>query len=328
MTGSSHIQRLVAVVTTFNRLDQIQVTLKRLLDEKCAVVLVVDNGSTDGTREWLSSLNEPRLRTVFPDGNLGGAGGFELGMRTALADHTPDWVVVMDDDARPYSGAFQVFLDSNKDGWGAISAAVYYPDGEICEMNRPSKNPFWHLGAFLKTALGGGRQGFHITDSAYSGSEMLAVDAASFVGMFISAETLRNFGFPDARLFIYGDDVLYSLRIRKAGVRIGFNPSIKFAHDCSTFTGKTRAYKPLWKAYYNYRNGLMSYRAAAGIFFPAVLLVVIPKWFFLGRHYGNDRRIFNHLLWRALRDGLFSRTDLSHPQVLDLVKTLDRQPPR
>lgn len=300
-----------------------QVTLKRLLDETCELILVVDNGSTDGTREWLSSLDEPRLRTIFPDENLGGAGGFELGLRTAVTDYDPDWLVVMDDDARPYPGAFQTFLASNKNGWGVISAAVYYPNGKICEMNRPSKNPFWNLRAFMKTALGGGRGGFHLKNVAYFNSEIQAVDAASFVGMFISRETLVNVGYPNGRLFIYGDDVLFSLTVRKAGVDIGFDPTLKFEHDCSTFNGPRPVYKPYWKVYYNYRNGLIAYRTAAGLFFPLVLLVVVPKWFSLGSRYGEDRSVFNRLLWRAIRDGIFRRTHMTHDQVLGCVKNLD-----
>lgn len=303
-----------------------QATLKRLLDETCEMVLVIDNGSTDGTREWLSSINEPRLRAIFPDKNLGGAGGFELGLRTAVTDHDPDWIVVMDDDARPYPGALNAFLESNKHNWGIIASAVFYPDGNICEMNRPSLNPFWRLRAFLKTAAGDGRQGFHLENAAYSNPEIQPVDAASFVGMFISKDALQHAGFPDGRLFIYGDDVLFSLNARKAGVHIGFNPTLKFEHDCSTFKGRHPVYYPFWKVYYNYRNGLIAYRAAAGIFFPLVLLIVIPKWYSLGRWYGPDRPLFNRLLWRAIRDGVFRRTNLAHDQVLDLVKTLDETP--
>lgn len=303
--------RLVAVVTTHNRLDQIKTTVARLLSEECAAVVVVNNASTDGTQEWLEAISDPRVHCIHSAKNLGGAGGFEVGLRAALNDFNPDWVVVMDDDGRPTKGCFADFLASDKLDYGIISAAVYFPNGQICEMNRPSLNPFWHLKALFKTATGSGRQGFHISDAEYRSSNILPVDAASFVGMFISAKTLRENGFPDGRLFIYGDDVLYSLRIRKAGVKIGFAPNIRFEHDCSTFQDGERVYRPYWKIYYNYRNGLMMYREASGLFFPLVLLWVVPKWMALGKAYGQDRGTFSRLLKQALRDGV--RRDISRP---------------
>ena len=91
-------QRLVAVVATYNRFDEVQETITRLLAEPCVAVVVVDNGSDDGTREWLSKQDDPRLLPVFTKSNLGGAGGFELGIHVAVETYDPDRVVVMDDD--------------------------------------------------------------------------------------------------------------------------------------------------------------------------------------------------------------------------------------
>ena len=147
-------QRLVAVVATYNRLSELKKTLARLLEEPCLGVVVVDNCSTDGTRDWLHAQTDPRILPVFPKQNLGGAGGFELGIHVAMENYTPDWVVVMDDDARPDPGAFVAFTDAAHQGWDVLAAAVYYPDGHICEMNRPSRNPFWHKREFFATLRG------------------------------------------------------------------------------------------------------------------------------------------------------------------------------
>lgn len=312
--------KLVAVVTTHNRLDQIQRTVAQLLAEGCDDIIVVDNASVDGTQLWLSEHPSPHVHAILSEENLGGAGGFEVGLKVAIADHAPDWVVVMDDDARPIKGAIDVFRAADKSSWSAIAAAVYYPNGDICEMNRPSKNPFWHLASFVKT-FWNGRSGFHISNARYKQSDVIPIDSSSFVGMFISAKALREFGFPDGKLFIYGDDVLYSLKLRKAGGTLGFNPNIRFEHDCSTFEGASRVYKPYWKIYYNYRNGLIMYRAAAGLMFPAVLMIILPKWIHQGHLYKADRPTFNRLLRRALVDGIFQRTSITHDEVLALSQT-------
>ena len=141
-------QRVVAVVVTYNRLDKLQVTLARLLAEPAAhlaAVVVVDNASTDGTGPWLAEqTGDPRLTVLQSDTNQGGAGGFEWGMRHAVEQLSPDWVLVQDDDARPRPGALAAFHAMDKRLYDAVVAAVYFPSGEICEMNRPSRNPFWH----------------------------------------------------------------------------------------------------------------------------------------------------------------------------------------
>lgn len=299
---------LAAVVVTFNRITQMQVTLTRLLAEAVDHVVVVDNGSEDGTRDWLATQTDPRLHLILPKENLGGAGGFELGLRETVERFDPDWIVVMDDDARPEPGTFAAFGALDHKGWDAVAAAAYYPDGRICEMNRPAVNPFWNLGVFMRTLMGGGRMGFHLPDQVFDGPGQ-AIDVASFVGLFLSRHAIATAGYPDGRLFLYADDSLYTLGLREKGLTIRFAPALRFEHDCSTFEGGARVYKPLWKVYYNYRNGLFLYHKAAGPWFWLVILIVVPKWAWNGRKYGADRGAFYRLLWRAVRDGVRSRPE-------------------
>ncbi|WP_260103502.1 hypothetical protein [Phaeobacter inhibens] len=58
----------------------------------------------------------------------------------------------------------------------------------------------------------------------------------SFVGFFISAAAVRRVGYPDPKLFIYGDDALYTLGLSAAGGRICFAADVRFEHDFSTFS--------------------------------------------------------------------------------------------
>lgn len=327
-SDQNNAQRLVAIVATHNRLAELQITLERLLAmPKCDLdaVVIVNNCSTDGTRDWLDTLRDPRLFVHHSDNNLGGAGGFEVGMRLAVQEYDPDWVVVMDDDARPFEGAFRQFLsqprDSTNGGADVWAAAVYYPDGEICEMNRPSVNPFWHPGSFLTTLRGNGRDGYHISRATYEEHESHVIDMASFVGMFISRRVIEVTGYPDGALFLYGDDVIYSLRLRRQGLTMLFDPLIRFEHDCSTFANdQKRVFTPLWKVYYTYRNGLIMYRNAAGILFWPLLLLLVPKWFIAARRYGVDRKVYLQLTRRAVADGVLGRKTLSHDAVLALAK--------
>ena len=314
--------RLVALVVTHNRLSQLQTTVARLLKEDVDAVVVVNNASTDGTGDYLAGVQDPRLHQITLDQNHGGAGGFEHGLRAVVARFDPDWCVLMDDDARPDPGTMARFRAEvpGLQAWEALAAGVYYPDGDICEMNRPSRNPFWHLRHFLRTLFGGGRSGFHLRDDDFQAQALQQIDIASFVGFFVSRAAIARVGFPDGKLFIYGDDVLYTLKLSRAGGAIGFAPWLRFEHDCSTLRrGEGHIHRPLWKAYYNYRNGLLAYRAAAGpiLFWPAVVVVLV-KWVLKSRGYGADQALYLRLLRVAILDGLRGKLDRSHADVVAL----------
>ena len=81
--------KLVAVIVTFNRLDALRETLAHAFDKGFYRVVVVDNCSTDGTREWLGSLEEESMIVIHADANRGGAGGFNLGFRH-VAERIPE----------------------------------------------------------------------------------------------------------------------------------------------------------------------------------------------------------------------------------------------
>ena len=311
--------RLIAIVVTHNRLKQLKITLSRLLESSAkhlAGIVVVNNASTDETAGWLAAQTASRLSVITSAENLGGAGGFEIGMRHACERLEPDWLVVMDDDARPEPACFARFHAVDRSSHAGWAAAVFHPDGRICDINRPSINPFWHLSAFAKTALGGGREAFHLQEADFTGTEIHEVDGSSFVGLFVARTMVDKIGYPDGKLFIYGDDVMYTLAMRRADGKIGFDPNLRFEHDFSTIASGEKRFRPIWKAYYHHRNLLMVYRRASGWFFVPVLIAVVPKWLMKIRHHDGERRAFTGLILRALWHGILRKTNVSHAQVL------------
>ena len=312
---------IAALVVTYNRLEKLRVTVTRLLAERLDHILVFDNHSDDGTAEWLTTVTDPRLSVIRSAENLGGAGGFARGLRHLSEAIDPDWIVVMDDDGRPCPGAIEVFRDLPTADWDAVGAAVLTPSGEVCEMNRPYRNPFWHLAEFSRTLLGGGRRGFHLPDAAYDPQAApVEIDMASFVGLFLSRRAIARAGYPDERLFIYGDDQIYTLTLRQRGGRIGFLPRVRFEHDTvSIATDGRLVLRPIWKVYYNYRNALFAYRVAAGPWFGPLLPLLVGKWYRHAGRYGADQGAYRRILTRALADGLRGRRDRPHGEIVALA---------
>ncbi len=115
MEQKKNAGRLVAVVVTHNRLSHLKACVERLLESPEHLiykVLVVDNASEDGTQAWLSDHADPRLCNLRIANNIGGAGGFEAGMRFAMETFSPDWLLLTDDDGRPYPDTLKAFHQS------------------------------------------------------------------------------------------------------------------------------------------------------------------------------------------------------------------------
>jgi len=80
----------VSIITaTFNKLELTQAFWASLLAYPPDVewqMIWVDDGSTDGTRDWLRTLPAPLCRSFFNDKNLGYAGANNLGAKHATGD--------------------------------------------------------------------------------------------------------------------------------------------------------------------------------------------------------------------------------------------------
>ena len=317
--------RLAALIVTHNRREKLELCLAHTLAQGFDRVLVIDNASDDGTAAWLARQDDPRLEVLRLAENGGGAGGFAAGLARLAGpgasrpdsqpDSQPDWIALFDDDAWPGPGAVAAFraradgLDPDCAGPGAIAAlgaAVLTPAGRPAELNRPALNPFWHIGTLLRSLAGGGREGFHLHEGDYAPeAPERAVDALSFVGFFLARGAVARAGLPDAGLFIYGDDTIYSLTLRRAGLGLRFCPAIRFVHDC----GHALAPRPIWKVYYLCRNGVRMARAAAGPWLFALALGwYLLAWTRKARLYPPaERRLYRRMMRAGLRDGLRGR---------------------
>src|SRR5689334_11522676 len=96
------------IVVTFNRRDLLEQTLRCLEAQSYPLekIIVVDNCSTDSTRDFLRTKKTPKLEALLLEKNTGGAGGFAAGIERAC--HLGfDLIWVMDDDVLPASDALE-----------------------------------------------------------------------------------------------------------------------------------------------------------------------------------------------------------------------------
>src|SRR5512139_592821 len=101
------MDKIAAVVPTYNRKMLVRDCLKALVGQTRSLdaIIVVDNGSTDGTAEMLAA-EFPQARCMHVPEPCGSAGGFNKGIE--LAYHLGyDWIWLMDNDAVPASDALE-----------------------------------------------------------------------------------------------------------------------------------------------------------------------------------------------------------------------------
>ena len=132
--------KTAAVVVTYNRKDLLEKCIDRLRQQKNAAcdIIIVDNASTDGTADMIKcQYNVPEVIYMNTGANLGGAGGFQYGVKQAVLLGY-EYVWIMDDDTLPQETALYELFEADRElngKWGFLSSVAYWTDGSICRMN-------------------------------------------------------------------------------------------------------------------------------------------------------------------------------------------------
>ncbi len=238
---------IIAVIVTYNRKEKLHNCIKALLKQKGGRpdILVIDNASDDGTKESLSELILSKQVIYRNTGrNLGGAGGFEQGVREAVTMGYK-YLWLMDDDSVPEKKALYEFKKAHNKlsgRYGFLSGKVIWKDGSICKMNIQKKDVLSRLPDFDK--------------------DLQPVQFASFVSCFIKASVVKEADLPIGEFFIWGDDHEYTRRISLEHPCYYVKKSVVL-HDSETNTGSDISQDSLEKMkyyLYSYRNDVYIFR--------------------------------------------------------------------
>ena len=243
MTGPAAPETVAVVVVTFNRAD----LLVGMLDGIAAqtrrpdAVIVVDNASTDHTREVLDARTDLPLH-VITQYNLGGAGGFHRGVRAAY-DAGWDRVWLMDDDVVPAPDCLEALMAVDEDCLIAVREDLSGALVEKAAVEFDLRNP---LAIKPKRAT---------VDSTWadrtSMPELAEVHNVAFEGFMVRRSVIEEIGFPDPSFFIFYDDAEYAVRARRAGRRI---LAVRDAVLVRQLDFNQQHDLAGWKGFYMYRN--------------------------------------------------------------------------
>jgi rhamnopyranosyl-N-acetylglucosaminyl-diphospho-decaprenol beta-1,3/1,4-galactofuranosyltransferase len=245
---------VVAVVVTRHRAELLVDSLEALAKQThpIAHLVVVDNGPDQSAEEVVAASGLPA--TWLPSfNNLGGAGGFALGMLYAMAMGA-DWIWLGDDDGRAADeNVLATLIDlAERRDLAAVSPVVCDKESPDCLAFSVRRGLTWHRS---RAALAADTE--HGADN-----ELLPGIAALFNGALFRAATLDAVGVPDLRLFVRGDEVEMHRRLVRSGLPFGTALQAVYLHpagnddDKPMLGGRLHARDPddPVKRYYTYRN--------------------------------------------------------------------------
>lgn len=259
-----------ALVVSHNGRQHLRGCLPGLLNQSLpfAAVLVVDNGSRDGTADWLQE-KYPEIELLQLDGNRGFSGGVNHGLRRVLRNRRFDCVALVNNDVtlEPdwHLEARRALLSDSRLGSCATC---------LLRADRPEL-----LDSAGISWAGPGRAENRLSGRAAPPADepRREIFGACAAAALYRTDLFEQIGLFDEALFAYQEDVDLALRAQTAGWRCVFAPGARGLH---TGHGSNRPFpgSGTWADYYNARNRL------------AVLVASLP---------GSDWR--SH--WRAILTG-------------------------
>jgi len=263
-------------------------------------ILVVDNGSTD--------QSEAILRKRFPDveliqtgTNLGFAGGNNVGIRHALREEA-DYIWLLNNDTVVDPACLDRMLEAaqSDERVGMVGSKIYY---------HQAPETLWYAGGEIDLESGGLTR--HIgQDEIDEGNYDQPEETGYITGCSLLArrEMLRDVGLMEEKYFLYFEDADWSLRARRKGWRLLYQPDARLWHKEGAQSKKVYSDRFI---YYFLRNRFFFVRRfAPRKMFRCHLLQAGTALFFikgaLGRGAGACRRTL-HLVLAAYGDFFFRR---------------------
>ena len=294
------MKRITAVVVTYNRKELLIRCIEYLRRQtvKLDGIIVINNGSTDGTDAW---LDQQKDLDVIHQENVGGAGGFYRGIQHAYINGF-DWIWCLEDDVFPEPDCLEQLLEQDDEKTGIL-----------CPLHRQGGKT--HLSEIRKFNLTNPFKSLHadiITPNDVRKKESISIEGMTFEGPLIKREVVKQIGFPNKELFLLYDDSDYGYRAVLAGWHLKLvtkaliNKELLFVNDDRV----TQVQKGKWKLYYHIRNTVYFNRKYGKNYSVRVLRslgvllqyqgYVLKNILFNKKYELTDLKVFN----KAYRDGI------------------------
>lgn len=278
--------RIAVVIVTFNRLSSLKNCLRMVKEQtlKPDAIIIVNNGSTDGTLEW---LNMQKNITILNQANLGSGGGQFLGMKYAYENNF-DWVWCMDDDGYPQDDTLEKLVSND------LFKEKFVLGSLVLSIDNSEKLSFYM--PILDKGFSSIKYYPKMTDNKVYLTELNPKGlpwGAFFNSVLIPKQCFEICGFPKAELFIWGDEVEYFYRVKSIYGKVWLVPTSLFYHPKAQINNISK-----WKEKYLHRNKVYIQRKYYPFFYLRLLIRLL--------YVLVNRKFY---LLRPIYDGLIERFD-------------------
>lgn len=217
-------------------------------------IIVVENGSNDGSKEKLRELKGIKL--IESKVNLGYSGGNNLGVNDALKTNA-DFILILNND---------IFIDKNAISYlikaaskaDIISPKIYFAKGFEFHKFRYKKDELgkiiWYAGGQIdwKNIIGKHVGVDEVDNGQYNHRK--EIDFATGAAILVKRETFKKIGLFDEKYFLYLEDMDFCVRAKRAGFKIIYEPKATLWHKNAASAGGSGS---KLQDYYITRNRLL-----------------------------------------------------------------------
>ncbi|NVO21374.1 MAG: glycosyltransferase family 2 protein [Bacteroidetes bacterium] len=239
--------RVIVLILSYNG--------KSLLDESISTYLandypnfevaVIDNGSTDGTKEYVEK-NYPGVTLLRTDVNLKYSGGFNFGLSYAFEKQRADYVLITNNDVKAGSKVLSSLVaTAEKDNnIGFVTGKVYfYENPETIQSVGYYEDPVKWIG---------GHRGDRVKDTGQF-EEELELPYSDDIFMLVRKQVYDAVGGYNTIFAFQGEQLDWQVRAKQEGFRVFYSPRAMIWHKDSITIGKSSPFK----VFYDVRNTLL-----------------------------------------------------------------------
>lgn len=206
-------------------------------------IVIVDNASSDDSYEKLSTFyNEQQMVYVIKASeNNGFSAGNNIGIDFAIK-HGAEYIMLLNNDTVIDKEMIALLHAKADKHTVTLPKMFYYSDPKV----------IWYAGGKIDYKCGNIKHiGQDRRDSAMYSSELLCSFMTGCCAL-IHKSVLQSVGLLDESYFMYGEDVDYSIRLKKKGIRILLVPMAKLWHKVGGSSSSNKL-----NIYYDTRNKLL-----------------------------------------------------------------------
>ena len=209
-------------------------------------VMVIDNGSTDGSSQALREKFDNHITIIENGANLGYARGFNVGLQYGFKKNNADYCLVMNNDTilDPSAILELVKVAETDEKIGFVTGKVYYYDKpNILQTVGKKEDPIKWNGDHIGNREEDKGQYDEISERIF----------ADDIFTLISRKLYKETGGYNTMFFLQSEEYDWQARAKNLGYKIMYTPHAKLWHKESMTIGKQSALK----AYYDARNPML-----------------------------------------------------------------------